>query len=151
LLAEQFALEMTERLGRSVFPGFSRNAAEQLLRHHWPGNIRELRNAVERSIYLSEDDQTPLAHITLDPFDGIWSETDRNTPTPAAEVDTPEPDTKIDFKTQVANFEIKLLQQALRQNANNQTEAAKALDLNYHQFRRLLEKHDLLPGKERNP
>ena len=27
------------------------------------------------------------------------------------------------------------------------TEAAKALDLNYHQFRRLLEKHGLLPSK----
>ncbi len=147
LLAEQFALEMTKRLGRSVFPGFSRNAAEQLLRYPWPGNIRELRNAVERSIYLSEDDETPLANITIDPFEDIWSETDRDTPAPAPEVDTPELDTNIDFKSQVANFEIKLLEQALRQNANNQTEAAKALHLNYHQFRRLLEKHDLLPAK----
>tara|TARA_B100000674_G_scaffold138912_1_gene108700 strand:- start:602 stop:1615 length:1014 start_codon:yes stop_codon:yes gene_type:complete len=147
LLAEQFALEMTKRLGRSVFPGFSRHAAEQLLRHPWPGNIRELRNAVERSIYLTEDDETPLAHITLDPFEDIWSETENSTTSQPGVIETPEPDSApdgtIDFKSQVANFEIKLLQQALRQNANNQTEAAKSLHLNYHQFRRLIEKHGL--------
>ncbi|MCC9620936.1 phage shock protein operon transcriptional activator [Thalassospira sp. MA62] len=149
LLAEQFALEMTKRLGRSVFPGFSHHAGEQLLRHSWPGNIRELRNAVERSIYLSNDDETPLSRITLDPFDGVWSETNTSTATHSDPIDTPEPDSSgtVDFKSQVANFEIKLLQQALRTHANNQTEAAKALHLNYHQFRRLLEKHDLLPGR----
>ncbi|OSQ49248.1 phage shock protein operon transcriptional activator [Thalassospira alkalitolerans] len=142
-LAEQFALEMTKRLSRSVFAGFTANATRQLMTHSWPGNVRELRNAVERSLYLSEDDQAPLAHIVLDPFEGIWSETDNGTITQANPVETPEPDSTIDFKSQIANFEIKLLQQALRTNANNQTEAAKTLGLNYHQFRRLLEKHGL--------
>ncbi|WP_033070516.1 phage shock protein operon transcriptional activator [Thalassospira australica] len=149
LLAEQFALEMTKRLGRSVFAGFSRPAAEQLLSHPWPGNIRELRNAVERSIYLSEDEDAPLAAIKLDPFDGIWTETGRDAISPAHPPELSDPDTGIDFKSQVADFETKLLEQALRQNANNQTEAAKALDLNYHQFRRLLDKHGLLPARER--
>ena len=141
-LAEQFALEMTKRLSRQVFSGFDKKAIEQLKNYDWPGNVRELRNAVERSIYLAEDDETPLAHITLDPFNGIWSETDRDT-SPPINMPELEPDANIDFKSQVANFEIKLLEQALAQNANNQTEAAKALHLNYHQFRRLLEKHGL--------
>ncbi|NIZ00472.1 phage shock protein operon transcriptional activator [Thalassospira lucentensis] len=149
LLAEQFALAMTKRLGRSVFSGFTPNAAQQLRGYSWPGNVRELRNAVERSLYLSDDDEAPLDHIVLDPFKGIWSETDPDTPAQAApiEMPEPEPDLGIDFKSQVADFEIKLLKQALRANANNQTEAAKTLDLNYHQFRRLLEKHNLLPGR----
>ena len=141
-LAEQFALEMTKRLSRQVFSGFDKKAIEQLKNYDWPGNVRELRNAVERSIYLAEDDETPLAHITLDPFNGIWSETDRDT-SPPINMPELEPDANIDFKSQVANFEIKLLEQALAQNANNQTEAAKALHLNYHQFRRLIEKHGL--------
>ncbi|MDG4721508.1 MULTISPECIES: phage shock protein operon transcriptional activator [Thalassospira] len=155
LLAEQFALDMTKRLGRTVFAGFSRHAAEQLLRHDWPGNIRELRNAVERSIYLADDDTAPLATITLDPFEGIWSETDRITGSAHQSTNSVAPKPAeangtlgtIDFKSQVADFEITLLKQALAQNANNQTEAAKALDLNYHQFRRLLEKHGLLPER----
>ncbi|MEQ8390246.1 MAG: phage shock protein operon transcriptional activator [Thalassospira sp.] len=147
-LAEQFALEMTKRLSRQVFAGFTPTAARQLLGHSWPGNVRELRNAVERSLYLSEDDEAPLAHIVLDPFEGIWTETDHDaSPTTAGNPEEPAPTSTTDFKSQVAEFEIKLLENALRQNANNQTEAAKALDLNYHQFRRLLEKHDLLPGR----
>ncbi|WP_339860792.1 phage shock protein operon transcriptional activator [Thalassospira alkalitolerans] len=147
-LAEQFALEMTKRLSRSVFAGFTANATRQLMTHSWPGNVRELRNAVERSLYLSEDDQAPLAHIVLDPFDGIWSETnDKQPKTKAANIPEPEQIGTMDFKSQVASFEIKLLEQALRQTANNQTEAAKTLGLNYHQFRRLLDKHHLLPAK----
>ncbi|WP_430473980.1 phage shock protein operon transcriptional activator [Thalassospira lucentensis] len=147
-LAEQFALEMTKRLSRQVFAGFTPTAARQLLGHSWPGNVRELRNAVERSLYLAEDDEAPLAHIVLDPFEGIWTETERDAPPiTAGSPEEPAPTGTTDFKSQVAEFEIKLLETALRQNANNQTEAAKALDLNYHQFRRLLEKHDLLPGR----
>ncbi|OSQ31450.1 phage shock protein operon transcriptional activator [Thalassospira sp. MCCC 1A03138] len=147
-LAEQFALEMTKRLSRQVFAGFTPTAARQLLSHSWPGNVRELRNAVERSLYLAEDDENPLAHIVLDPFEGIWTETNRDAPpTTAGTPEEPAPTGTTDFKSQVAEFEIKLLESALRRNANNQTEAAKALDLNYHQFRRLLEKYDLLPGR----
>tara|TARA_R110000868_G_scaffold97614_1_gene268396 strand:- start:1474 stop:2478 length:1005 start_codon:yes stop_codon:yes gene_type:complete len=147
-LAEQFALEMTKRLSRQVFAGFTPNAARQLLSHSWPGNVRELRNAVERSLYLSEDDEEPLGHIVLDPFKGIWTETERDSaPTTSGTPEESPPADTTDFKSQVASFETKLLEQALRQNANNQTEAAKTLDLNYHQFRRLLDKHHLLPGK----
>ena len=147
-LAEQFALEMTKRLGRQVFAGFTPTAARQLLGHSWPGNVRELRNAVERSLYLSENDEAPLSHIVLDPFEGIWTETDHAGPPAATSApDAPTPSSTTDFKSQVAEFEINLLKQALRDHGNNQTEAAKALDLNYHQFRRLLDKHSLLPGK----
>ena len=145
-LAEQFALEMTKRLSRQVFAGFTPTAARQLLSHSWPGNVRELRNAVERSLYLSEDDEAPLSHIVLDPFEGIWTETNRDAPpTTASTPEEPAPTGTTDFKSQVADFEIKLLKRALSDHANNQTEAAKALDLNYHQLRRLLEKHSLLP------
>ncbi|WP_417803321.1 hypothetical protein [Thalassospira lucentensis] len=49
----------------------------------------------------------------------------------------------IDFTSQVANFQIKLLEQALRTNADNQKKAAKAFHLKDHHFRHLLEKHRL--------
>ncbi|MFC4237358.1 phage shock protein operon transcriptional activator [Thalassospira xianhensis] len=147
-LAEQFALEMTKRLSRSVFAGFTPAAARQLLTHSWPGNVRELRNAVERSLYLAEDDENPLGRIVLDPFANIWSETGAKTAAPARATPPNSGDeTGFDFKSEVAAFEIRLLEKALADNANNQTEAAKQLGLNYHQFRRLLDKHKLLPGK----
>ncbi|HCR1924774.1 TPA: phage shock protein operon transcriptional activator, partial [Enterobacter kobei] len=48
LLADQFAIQMCRELGLPLFPGFSDYAKETLLAYHWPGNIRELKNVVER-------------------------------------------------------------------------------------------------------
>ncbi len=41
------------RAARRPAPELSRAAEEALLAYHWPGNIRELRNAIERAIILS--------------------------------------------------------------------------------------------------
>jgi Nif-specific regulatory protein len=55
LLASHFAARISRRLGRSV-AGFTPEARACLLRYDWPGNIRELANAVERALVLGEDD-----------------------------------------------------------------------------------------------
>ena len=68
LLAEAFATRMSAELGWEVFPGFSAAAQGALLRHPWPGNIRELKNVVERSVYRHGDEDGPVDVIVLDPF-----------------------------------------------------------------------------------
>jgi two-component system response regulator AtoC len=52
------ALEMTEKYNREMkkeFTGFTPAAAELLTRYPWPGNIRELRNVVERAMILASE------------------------------------------------------------------------------------------------
>jgi DNA-binding NtrC family response regulator len=51
-LAEWFLRESAARNGRADLAGFSPGAAELLEAYPWPGNIRELRNAVERAVAL---------------------------------------------------------------------------------------------------
>jgi DNA-binding NtrC family response regulator len=51
-LAETFLRESAARNGRADLAGFSPVAAELLEAYPWPGNIRELRNAVERAVAL---------------------------------------------------------------------------------------------------
>jgi psp operon transcriptional activator len=68
LLAEQFAIQMCRELGLPLFPGFSDYARETLLGYHWPGNIRELKNVVERSVYRHGSSEMELDNIILDPF-----------------------------------------------------------------------------------
>jgi psp operon transcriptional activator len=41
---------------------------ETLLAYHWPGNIRELKNVVERSVYRHGSSETELDNIIIDPF-----------------------------------------------------------------------------------
>jgi DNA-binding NtrC family response regulator len=52
LLVQAFIEEFNARNGKAV-QGLSLEAARLLQRYHWPGNIRELRNVVERAVILS--------------------------------------------------------------------------------------------------
>ena len=54
-LVEAFAAQLGARHGRKA--RVSREAVETLAHYDWPGNIRELRNAIERSIVLTADDE----------------------------------------------------------------------------------------------
>jgi two-component system, NtrC family, response regulator HydG len=50
-LARVFLAETSKRMGRRV-TGFTPRAADQLIRHEWPGNVREVQNAVEHAVAL---------------------------------------------------------------------------------------------------
>jgi two-component system, NtrC family, response regulator HydG len=56
LLMDHFRKELCARTGKEVI-GFSKSARQALLTYDWPGNIRELRNAIERMIVLDSDSQ----------------------------------------------------------------------------------------------
>lgn len=75
-LAEHFAVSMARQLGLDFFPGFSPIAVEQLMMHTWPGNIRELKNAVERSVYRSGQEEA-IDEIIVDPFASPYRPTNR--------------------------------------------------------------------------
>jgi formate hydrogenlyase transcriptional activator len=51
-LAYHFAMECAARMGK-VIVGLSEEFVEALVRHSWPGNIRELQNIIERSVILA--------------------------------------------------------------------------------------------------
>ena len=54
-LAEHFLARASTRAGRAI-KGISAPAAQRLLGHTWPGNARELENAIERAVALARDE-----------------------------------------------------------------------------------------------
>lgn len=58
-LSHHFIEEICQDLGRPVL-SMSQHSVDQLLRHKWPGNIRELRNVIERAIIMSKNDRLTL-------------------------------------------------------------------------------------------
>ena len=66
-LALRFAERTARRMGRST-PTLAESARSALLSHSWPGNIRELRNVIERAVVVSgargEIDAADLAIAT---------------------------------------------------------------------------------------
>ncbi|MGQ8367409.1 phage shock protein operon transcriptional activator [Glaciecola sp. 1036] len=67
-LAEHFAINMARELELEFFSGFSKKATQTLMDYHWPGNIRELKNVVERAVYRNSP-HLPVHDIVLDPFE----------------------------------------------------------------------------------
>src|SRR5881392_4192123 len=53
LLVAHFVAKFNERLKKSI-TGVEPEALERLVGHHWPGNIRELENVLERTILFCE-------------------------------------------------------------------------------------------------
>jgi len=138
-LANAFGLTMAKALGLSLFPGFSHECEAKLLSHAWPGNVRELRNVVERAVYRAEG-EAPIDTISLDPFESPWRMGAGETEGGVA-VAQEAPALPKDFAAAVAVFEGDLVRRAMQAAGANQSAAAAALGLGYHQFRRLLRKY----------
>lgn len=159
LLAHHFGTRMAMDLGRRDAPEFTEEATRKLETYRWPGNIRELKNVIERAVYRSKDARIEAAEIVFDPFVSPYA-------TPLAELPAAgEGEEKTEAKpaaagTEVAvsaaakgsglpfdlnaavrELELQSLRRALSEAHFHQGEAAKLLQLSYHQFRGLYRKY----------
>lgn len=162
LLAEQFAMNMARDLEWELFSGFTRSATETLLSYDWPGNIRELKNVVERSLYRHGSEHIPVHQIILDPFDSPFRPKARIKAPIAAQTVNAEPivvappiaqassNIAVDIqfpcslKERSNDFEINMINKALEHSQFNQKKTAEVLGLTYHQLRGYLKKYNLL-------
>lgn len=140
LLAEHFAIAMSGELKRSYFSGFSAQAQYALEHYHWPGNIRELKNVIERSVYRHGDSEELLDTIIFDPFGeklAALALSDEVLPPPHL-LSFP-----CDLRLWQQQTEKLLVEHALQQTHFNQRKAANILSLSYDQLRGLIKKHQI--------
>ena len=141
LLANHFAGRMAYELGREdVF--FSESASVALEKYSWKGNIRELKNVVERAVYRSNENV--IRKIVFNPFqspyyDSFSEEEDMQKGTAAAKLETEKE--AVPLKTAVRNLEIELIQKALVSAQYNQKKAAEDMGLTYDQLRGMVRKY----------
>ncbi|KPF76426.1 AAA family ATPase [alpha proteobacterium AAP81b] len=153
VLALHFGRRMASELGWPRFVGFTPQALALLEAHPWPGNIRELKNVVERAVYRWGDEATPVGRIIIDPFESPWRPGGAPAPVaslpakidPAGDVAAPaRPASVADLRAAVHAYEKDLLLAALERCRHNQRKTAAALALTYDQLRHALKRHDLL-------
>jgi psp operon transcriptional activator len=168
-LAARFAARFAAELGRPDPPKFTPAAMAVLCAHNWPGNIRELKNAVERAVF--ENAGARITHVVTDPFDHPDAPAAPPQPAPPtsslqggpggiippgeARGSTPEdcgsnaPSWRAipaSFHEAVAVFEKGIMDRALTRAGGNQRRAAALLDLTYDQFRGLYRKYAEKPA-----
>ncbi len=125
-IARHFLAEFSNKHGKS-FSGFSLETEGYLKNHTWQGNIRELRNLVERGILVGQGPELspqdlglegisePLVPPTAENEDGI----------PAL------PDEGLDLQALEEHY----IKEALQKAEGNETKAAKLLRMSYYSFR----------------
>jgi len=164
-LAEHFAINIIRELGREFFPGFTEECREALLQDSWPGNVRGLKNAVERSVYRSTDPDAQIKKIVFDPFETSFRSVVADSSIDAADsqsagraaTETHELPAQqgaeeirqltalpVNLKAQIAELEKTLIDHAMQAARFRQPQAAELLGLTYNQLRALLRKHELV-------
>ncbi|MCX6597414.1 MAG: sigma-54 dependent transcriptional regulator [Acidobacteria bacterium] len=96
----------------------------RLERYDWPGNVRQLENAVEMAVALSGD------RMLLYPGDFPLPSTFVPKAAGVSQASVPLPDHGLDFEQTIGAIELSLLEQALRRTSGNKTQAADLLNLN---------------------
>lgn len=160
VLAEHFAVNMVKELEQEYFAGFSDAVERQLLSYSWPGNIRELKNVVERAVY--QHPNKTVTRLVFNPFESPYRPTVSPARGQAAEAVEPRADgvetaavaaaasgpelngAELDFRQHMQDYETDLLRRALEHCQFNQRKTAAFLNLSYHQLRGYLRKYDLL-------
>lgn len=132
LLASHFASRIAKELDLEGVIDFTDNVINQIMDYSWPGNIRELKNVIERAVY--SEDTNIITSIKLDPFENPYDFNKQNKISKKnSELSR--------FKDDIKQIEIDYVSRALNKSSNKQKEAAELLNITYDQFRGLYRKY----------
>ncbi len=127
VLAEHFIAKYA-RENQKPIRGITREALDRLMKYHFPGNVRELENMIERAVvlcrgdYLTADDLPPT--LQIESREAIFDP--RNI--------------EADYETKLRAFEKEMIQAALKETGGNQSAAARLLGISERHLRSRLEK-----------
>ncbi|MBI9062276.1 MAG: sigma-54-dependent Fis family transcriptional regulator [Marinilabiliaceae bacterium] len=131
LLVDYFLKALCEKMGKKI-SRVNAEATQLLMNYSFPGNIRELKNMVERAIIMCPDSELLPAHFSLLAPTG----TNQQENEPAAAI--------YDLK----ELEKRTIEQALVKVKYNKAEAARLLNIEWNALYRRMQKYNiLLPGE----
>jgi two-component system, NtrC family, response regulator AtoC len=132
-LAKHFMDTYKREFAKQV-SGISPQAERLIVSYNWPGNIRELKNVIERAIILGNEETLAVDHLP---------------PEITSRVATAATTALVTFKLppegiDIEEVEKELIRQALENNDWNQSKAAKKLNLGVDAFRYRMKKFGFL-------
>ena len=120
-LANHFLRQVTQRYRKQI-SGLDETAREQLLRHSFPGNVRELDHVIERAVLMTRGPQIKASDLGLTTAAG---------------------DSRSLEEMSLEEVEAFLIKKALARNDGNARKAAEALGLSRSAFYRRLQQYGL--------
>jgi len=144
-LAYHFLRKFSKEMGRRI-QGFSDEALETLIQHDWPGNVRQLKNVVERLVIMC--DERLLCYHHLSDNLQLGSAADHG-PIPATLKDLKKAKQAV-IKKNYDPIEKAFLVKALEKSGGNIRQAAGSVGMQRSNFSTLVKKHHLsAAGRQR--
>jgi DNA-binding NtrC family response regulator len=133
LLARYFLSYFGTEYKKKTIQGISPEAEEIMLSYSWRGNVRELKNVIERIVVLESGEMILPEHLPKE------MHLEKITPSGTGEKTFVLPEEGLSLDT----LEKDLIMQALERAKNNKTQAARLLDMSYDAFRYQIKKFGL--------
>ncbi len=139
LLAEHFLAKYAGQIGRKrKMSAVSPEAMRKLQAYAWPGNIRELENAIERAVALETGPVVQVSSLPEHVQTGAAA-----VPANGNGLDAPLPATGFDLEQHVADIEREYIAEALRRAGGVKSRAADLLGMSFRSFRYYMKKYNL--------
>jgi len=136
LLANYFLAQYNKEYQRNV-RGFSHEALELLHFYPWPGNIRELKNVIERVVLMESPDIIEPGHLNLGKGHLVKDYSTTTDKQGTIKIEIP-PDGFV-----LADLEKTIIKEALKKSGGNQTKAAALLHISRQTLRYRMKKYKL--------
>jgi DNA-binding NtrC family response regulator len=135
LLIDHFIAKYAEENSKKI-SGLSKEARYLLMQYHFPGNVRELENIIERAVIMTREQLITAGDLPLDSadfqFDTILLDPLR---------------IEKNYTEKVAAFESVMIREALSLKDGNQSQAAKLLGLSERHLRSRMQKLNIINSK----
>ncbi len=128
LLAQHFVEKFNERLKKNVV-GLNPDTLEVLERYHWPGNIRELENVIERAVLFCDAESLRVEDLSPELRTDSTPPRATTPSEPALHQDATGDGLKQQVKAAMSRLERELIIKALDQTGGNVTHAARLLKI----------------------
>jgi len=133
LLAEHFRAFFASKLAKEVEP-LGEAVSERLLAYDYPGNVRELKNVIERAVIMTESSRLEVKHLPPRLLESEQRHTGDGATIPFDFV--PGVDTLV-------SLEQRMIKQAMRRAGGVRAEAARLLGISRYQLLRRMEKYGI--------
>ena len=139
LLAEHFRVLYGERLNKPTEP-FATEVSQVLLGYAYPGNVRELKNIIERAVILTESPRIELRHLPQ----RVLALGRKGPLPPTSQLEV------VPGVDSLADVEVRMIRQAMNRARNVRTEAAKLLGISRFQLLRRMQKFGMQVESEKS-
>jgi DNA-binding NtrC family response regulator len=149
LVLSKHFLNMYNMKFNKAFQGISEDCSEALLNYQWPGNIRELKNMLERVVLLEDGDLLKAENLPIvnQSIDHSLSAVRRLENTLVRNL----PDEGVEFDKLISDVEVDLIVKASRQCNWNQSRTAELLQMKRDKLRYRMKIYNIESERKRGP